>query len=124
MGRPQKIDQQTVSDVAAIVTDELLSNEALRNIIEQCVQKGLEKKLHKVNERLDLLDSKVFDLQQKTDKCQKRSLRYKEFIELNDELCHKMQTHVNELEQYSRRNSIRIFGLEKQTSEKLTETIC
>ena len=35
-----------------------------------------------------------------------------------------MQTHINELEQYSRRNSIRIFGIEKQTNEKLTETVC
>ena len=35
-----------------------------------------------------------------------------------------MQTYINELEQYSRKNSIRIFGIEKQTSEKLTETIC
>ena len=35
-----------------------------------------------------------------------------------------MQTHINELEQYSHRNSIRIFRIEKQTSEKLTETLC
>ena len=35
-----------------------------------------------------------------------------------------MQSHINELEQYSRRNSIRIFGIEKQANEKLTETIC
>ena len=34
------MDQQTVSEVAAMVTDGLLSNEALRNIIEQFVQKG------------------------------------------------------------------------------------
>ena len=44
MGKPQKMDQQTVSEVAAIVTDELLSSEAFRNIVEQSVQKGLEKK--------------------------------------------------------------------------------
>ena len=37
------MDQQTVSEIAAIVTDELLSGEAFRNIIEQSVQKGLEK---------------------------------------------------------------------------------
>ena len=73
---------------------------------------------------MDLLDSKVFDLQQKTDKCQKEVCDVKEFIESNDVLCHQMQTHINELEQYSRRNSIRIFGIEKQTNEKLTETIC
>ena len=35
------MDQQTVSEVAAVVTDELLSNVEFRNIIEQCVQKGL-----------------------------------------------------------------------------------
>ena len=29
MGKPQLMDQQTVSEVAAIVTDELLSNETL-----------------------------------------------------------------------------------------------
>ena len=79
MGKPQKMDQQTVSEIAAIVTDELLSSEAFRNIIEQSVQKGLEKKLDKINERLDLLDSKVFDLQQKTDKCQKEVCDVKEF---------------------------------------------
>ena len=61
MGKPQKMDQQTVSEVAAIVTDEQLSSEAFRNIIEQCIQKGLEKKLDKINERLDLLDSNVLE---------------------------------------------------------------
>ena len=71
MGRPQKMDRQTVSEVAAIVTDELLSNEACSNINEQCLQKVIAKKLHKINERLDLLHSKVFDLEQKTDKYQK-----------------------------------------------------
>ena len=59
------MDQLKVSEVAAIVTDELLSNEVFMNIIEQCVQKGLEKKLEKINERLHLFDSKVFDLQKK-----------------------------------------------------------
>ena len=33
-------------------------------------------------------------------------------------------THINELEQYSRMNGRRIFGIEKQTNEKLTETMC
>ena len=110
------MDQQTVSEVAAIVTDELLSSEALRNIIEQCVQEGLEKKLDEINERLDLLDSKVFDVQQQTDKCQKEVCDIKESIESNDVICHQKQTHINELEQYSRRNSIQIFGIEKQTN--------
>ena len=43
MGKPQKMGKQIVSDVAAMVTDEQLSNETSRNIIEQFVQKGLEK---------------------------------------------------------------------------------
>ena len=72
---------------------------------------------------MDLFYSEVFDLQQKTDKCQKEVCDINEFIESNDVLCHQMQTHIDELEQYSRRNSIRIFGIEKQTNENLTETI-
>ena len=35
-----------------------------------------------------------------------------------------MQSHICKFEQYSRRNSIRIFGIQKQTNEKLAETIC
>ena len=65
MGKPQKMDQQTESEVAAMETDELLSNEAFSNIIEQCVQKGLEAKLDKIYERLDLFDSNVFDIDKK-----------------------------------------------------------
>ena len=117
MGKPQKIDQQTVSEEAAIVTDELLSNESFRNIIEQCVQKGTVKRLDKINERSDLLDSKVIDLEQKADEYRKEVHDIKEIIKSNDKLCHQMQSHMNELEQYSRRNSIRIFGIEKQTNE-------
>ena len=49
--------------------------------------------MDKINERLDLLDSEVFDLQQKTDKYQKEVCDIKEIIELNDVLCHQMQTH-------------------------------
>ena len=59
------MDQQTVSEVAAIVTDGMLSNKSFMNIIEQCVQKSLAKKLDRINEILDLLDSNVFDLEQK-----------------------------------------------------------
>ena len=81
MGKPQKQDLQTVSEVAAIVTDELLSNEALRNIIELCIQRGLKKDI--INERLDHLDSKVLDLQQKTDKYQIEVRDIKEIIESN-----------------------------------------
>ena len=44
MEKPQKMDQQTASELAAMVADELLSSEALSKIIEQCVHKGLEKK--------------------------------------------------------------------------------
>ena len=73
---------------------------------------------------MDLLDSKVIDLQQKTDKYQKEVCDIKEIIESNDILCHQMQSHINELDQYSCRNSIQIIGIEKQTNEKLTETIC
>ena len=44
---------------------------------------------------------------------------------MNDVLCHQMQNHeLDELEQYSRRNSIWIFGIQKLTNEKPTETIC
>ena len=46
-----------------------------------------------------------------------------EIIEWNDVQCHQMKTHIDELGQYSRRNSIWIFGIEKQTNEKLTKTI-
>ena len=54
MGKLQKMDQQTVSEVAAIVTDELLSNETFMNIIEQSVQKVLAKRLDEINEGLHL----------------------------------------------------------------------
>ena len=41
MGKTQDTDQQIVSNVAALVTDELLLNETFRNIIQQCVLKVL-----------------------------------------------------------------------------------
>ena len=73
--------------------------------------------MDEINERLDLLNSKVFDIEQKTDEYQK-VCDIREIIEWNDKLCYQMQTNINELEQYSSRNSIRIFGIEKQTNEK------
>ena len=73
---------------------------------------------------IGFLDFKVIDVQQKADKCQKELCDIKEIIESTNVLCHQMQTHINEHEQYSRRNSIWIFGIEKQTNEKLTQTIC
>ena len=124
MGKPQKMDQQTVSEIAAIVTDELLSSEAFRNIIEQSVQKGLEKNWIKLMKDWIFFIPKSLTYNKKLINAKKEVCDVKEFIESNDVLCHQMQTHINELEQYSRRNSIRIFGIEKQTNDKLTETIC
>ena len=116
MGKQQNMGQQTVSEVAAIVTDEPLSDEAFRNIIEQCLQKDLALKLDKINERLDHLHSNVFNLEKETYNYQNEVYDIKEFIESNDKLCQQMQSHINELEQYSGSNSIRIFGIEKQTN--------
>ena len=76
------------------------------------------KKMDAINERLSLLDSKVFDLEQKTDKCQDEVCDIKEIIELNDKHCHQIQSHINELEQYFRRNSIQIFRIEKQKTNR------
>ena len=81
--------------------------------IEQCVQKVFAKKRDKINEKLDLLDSKVFDLERKTDKYQNEVCDIKEIIDSEGELCHQTQSHINVLEQYSRRNSMHIFGIEK-----------
>ena len=76
------------------------------------------KKLDEINQILDLLDSNVYDIEKKTEKYQNEVCDIKEIIESNDKLYHQMQSHINDLEQYSSRSIIRIFGIGKQSSEK------
>ena len=71
----------------------------------------------------DVLDSKVFDIQLKTDQYQREFCYLKEVIEWKDVLCHQMHIHIDELEHYSRRHRIWMIGIERQTKEKLIEAI-
>lgn len=69
---------------------------------EEFLSKVAEKVSLKVNEKLQLLEQKVDDLQK-----QNKQLKYR----------------VNELDQYSRRNNLRIFNVNEQTEEELNKTI-
>ena len=89
-----------------------------------------EKQKKIINEWLDLLNSKVLDVELKTDKHSNEVCGIKEIIESNDKLCHQMQFHVYEPEQWTFQLFINHFmslftsllnsGLKESISDALT----
>ncbi|PIK51268.1 hypothetical protein BSL78_11827 [Apostichopus japonicus] len=73
---------------------------------------------HRRNRRhLDQLDSRVFDVEKKLDDSKKDNYELKERLAKQEEGHQKLLKINNDMEQYSRRNNLRIFGMKEDPNE-------
>ena len=121
--RQQKLNKQTMEEVASMVAPELLSNDAFKAIIEKSVLKAIEKKIENVHTILEKLDSRCFDMEQTVDKLTQENTTLKQKITTLEDEKQKIQASINDMEQYSRRNNIRIFGIKENQRENPTEIV-
>ena len=74
--------------------------------------------------RCDKLESALFDLQNEKDMKDNKILALESTLERKCNTITALDNSVNQLEQYSRRNCIRIFGIEEKQGENTDQLIC
>lgn len=85
--------------------------------------------VNKLNEKVDTLENRVFELETTTDdlnrkvaSLEKKIMQMEESISEIGYAAEKAEYGVNELEQYTRKSSVRIFGLPDERDEKYENT--
>jgi hypothetical protein len=117
----------------------MLTKEVFQNKFEKLVTKSdLEKVVDRVKreittemtEKMDKLECRIFELEIKNDDLYKKNENLREqiqnsreYIEDVDYRVHMALKKTNDLEQYTRKSSVRIFELEDEKNEEIAITI-
>lgn len=96
------------------------SIQQLKAIIEACVLKAIEKKIDSINEFMDKLEGRCFDLEKRLDDSENENLELQQKIVKMEERQDEIKTTVNDMEQYSRRNNLRLFGVKESEGENVS----
>ncbi|XP_072168546.1 uncharacterized protein [Diadema setosum] len=106
------------------VIKELLNNEDYINMLNSVVSNAVDKAFTKLHSRVEVLEGQVHDLQNECDnKSHQITVLKKEISQQSDRIQNLVQGQLN-LEQYSRRNCIRIFGVREATGECTDNILC
>ena len=105
----------------------------LQNLIRETFKEMKEELLKSVSHRIDILEGKLFEKEQENDELKTkvkdlqtvnetlRTRTIKKVVELEEDNL-KLEEDINNLEQYGRRNSIRIFGIPEGPNETAEQT--
>lgn len=111
-------------DLIKEIFSEMLKNADFNKVLVDCVERVTEKKLKTIKEVQERQDAKIFHLEQALEKKDKEINEMKCSMEKLDSLNETLQANLNSLEQYSRRNCLRVFGLTESPNENTTAMIC
>lgn len=86
--------------------------------------RDLETKLSSLETRCDRLESDLMDIQNGKDQREERLESLQTELHMRNEEVHSLKRSMNSLEQYSRRNCVRIFGIKEKSGENTDEIVC
>lgn len=106
--------------------DQLVTKEFLENVIA-----GVKRELkEEMSEKMDKLESRIFELELKHDELMKENESLKSHANKNSEFIDEVDNGVqnalqktNDLEQYTRKSSVRIYGIEDEEYEDIPTTV-
>lgn len=106
--------------------DQLVTKEFLENVIA-----GVKRELkEEMSEKMDKLESRIFELELKHDELLKENESLKKHVNENSTFINEVDNGVqnalqktNDLEQYTRKSSVRIYGLEDEEYEDVPTTV-
>lgn len=109
-----------MKEVAAItnqVIKDLLVNQEFVKLLESAISTAMEKKLGDILTSFESLQGAVFDLNSCLEKKNEEIKRLESKVCEQENRIQKMESTMNNMEQYSRRSCIRIFGVPEQKGE-------
>ena len=103
--------------IATQVMNDLVKNEEFSTLLKGIVKNAIDEKLGELLASVEKVQGEVFDLKTKMEekntqikKLEEKTLQQKQSIS-------KLENSMNNLEQYSRRSCLRVFGLKEQKGE-------
>lgn len=103
---------------------ETLQDEEVLRVMKDAVIQAMESKFQVLFDRLDQQAGQIFDLQQKAEARESELATLKSNSERDHHLIRKLQSSLNNQEQYSRRNCLRIFGVAETDDENTDAIVC
>lgn len=123
--------EQRLDEINSKLSNVLTKNntDIIRNIIKDVLEGLKEKLLGSVVKQIEIIESNLFDQAKELASLKEKLTEKDKEIEIlkqsNESVKHNHEASINDLEQYGRRNSVRISGLsndaDKQTSTAVTE---
>ena len=105
------------------VLKELIASKEFEQTLTKCVEKAIEKHLEKIIEEQERQKGTIFDLELQLDKKEEELNNMKTLMQGMTTSLEKLKADVNSLEQYSRRNCLRIFGVVESDGENTSELV-
>ena len=99
---------------------QLILRDSVTTIVGECIENirdRLSTSISKNEERIDKIDGSLFDIQNEIDKSQSNRVHIEKALEQATEKIINLEKEIKEQEQYSRRNSLRIYGVDESSSE-------
>ena len=110
-------------DIIKDVLKELFTHSDFHELLANCIDKAIGRQMQKIQEEQERQEGKIFVLEQNLEKRDAEILLIKTSMEELSKACKGLQNNLNSLEQYSRRNCLRVFGLPSQSDEDTTDLI-
>ena len=117
----KKLSENTDHDIAETVMTNLLKSQKFLDTLESVCRQTMEKvvcaRFAELQQQIDKNEATILDLQNTLDTKTKEIKSLKQRFTDESEKREITERKLNDLEQYTRRNSIRIFGVREQTNE-------
>ena len=96
---------------------EILQDDEVLKIMKEAVMQAIDSRFQELFTRLDEQAGEILELQHKLEASERELAIVKSNAEKDRNLITKLQSDMNAQEQYSRRNCVRIFGVQESDNE-------
>ncbi|PIK60325.1 hypothetical protein BSL78_02756 [Apostichopus japonicus] len=117
-----RLQTKETMELVAMVIRQVFESVEFEAKLQSCLDRAFAKKMDELLERLETHAGKLHDIEVTMEKSSKDVQEITNKIRMLEEKCDRSLKEINELEQYSRRNCLRVFGIEDRPNEN-TSTI-
>lgn len=110
-------------EIVTMVIQQVLSSPDFEQKLQACLDRALEKKMDEFLRRTEVNSAQIHDIEGAMEASANESKTIQEKIASLEERCDRALKELNQQEQYSRRNCLRIFGIEEKPNENTDEIV-
>ena len=109
-------DKEMAEFVAMVIT-QVFSSEEFEIKLQTCIDRAFEKKMDEFLRQIEIHSGQIHDIEVSMEKTSTEMKNMQAKIASLEDKCEYSSNHLNQLEQYSRRNCLRVFGIEEHPNE-------